>query len=159
MLDPTGPKSKAIVHNVSMDAVQLHNAAKGVARPGERILWIGEPRHGLFLRRSDVVVVPLTLVWTAFAVFWTISATSAGAPLFFTLWGCMFVAFGCYFVFGRFIADAWQPTRRPLEIEMPVGWPGASRYQRPMLDSIPDARDVYDTLLAAAQTAGVPRAG
>jgi hypothetical protein len=137
--------------------------------------------------------------------------TSTGAPLFFMLWGGMFIAVGCYMVVGRFFTDAWQrrdmfyvltdqrlirhsgkwkhaELSTPLDqlgsvdfseqsdgrgtirygsaktkywgwgggFELPVGWPGASRYQRPSLDSIDDARDVYNQLRAAAQAAAPP---
>lgn len=75
--------------------------------PGERVLWSGEPGRGLYFQPMDVFLVPFSLLWCGFAIFWTFTATSAGAPGFFGLWGLMFVAFGLYFVFGRFFVDMW----------------------------------------------------
>lgn len=75
--------------------------------PGERMLWSGEPGRGILFQAIDVFLVPFSLLWCGFAVFWTFSATSMGAPGFFDLWGLMFVAFGLYFVFGRFVVDMW----------------------------------------------------
>lgn len=75
--------------------------------PGERVIWTGEPGHGLLFQPMDLFLVPFSLLWCGFAIFWTFLATGAGAPDFFTLWGAMFVAIGLYFVFGRFLVDIW----------------------------------------------------
>jgi hypothetical protein len=80
--------------------------------PGERILWSGQPGGGLVLMPRDVLLIPFSLLWCGFAIFWTFTAASAGAPAFFYLWGGMFVCIGLYFVFGRFVVDAW--VRRSL---------------------------------------------
>ena len=74
---------------------------------GERVIWTGEPGHGLALQPMDSFLIPLSLIWCGFAILWTFGATEMGAPDFFTLWGLMFVAFGLYFVFGRFLTDMW----------------------------------------------------
>lgn len=74
--------------------------------PNERLLWSGAPRTGIRFRAQDAFLIPFSLLWCGFAIFWTLTATSHGAPLFFTLWGLMFVCIGLFFVFGRFIADA-----------------------------------------------------
>jgi hypothetical protein len=76
--------------------------------PGERVLWSGEPGHGLYFQSADIFLVPFSLLWCGFAIFWTVTATSMGAPGFFELWGLMFVTIGLYFVFGRFLVDMWM---------------------------------------------------
>lgn len=73
----------------------------------ERTLWSGEPGHGLYFQPLDLFLVPFSLVWCGFAIFWTRTVSSTGAPGFFDLWGLMFVAVGLYFVFGRFVVDMW----------------------------------------------------
>ena len=82
--------------------------------PGERVLWSGQPQQGLLLTARDLFLVPFSLAWCGFAIFWTVMVTGAsaarpgvGAGGFFILWGLMFVVIGLYFVFGRFIVDAW----------------------------------------------------
>jgi hypothetical protein len=72
----------------------------------ERLLWRGEPRKGLLLRASDWYLIPFSLFWCGFAVFWTWSAGHSRAPLSFDLFGVPFVAVGLYFVAGRFVVDA-----------------------------------------------------
>ncbi len=74
--------------------------------PGEHILWSGAPAQGIMFTAQDWFLVPFSLVWCGFAVFWTITASRGNAPLFFDLWGLMFVAIGLFFVFGRFFVYA-----------------------------------------------------
>jgi hypothetical protein len=80
---------------------------QGRLLPGERIAWSGRPAQGLVLTARDVFLIPFSLLWCGFTIFWTVSATSVGAPGFFLLWGGMFMAVGLYFVASRFAMDAW----------------------------------------------------
>jgi len=79
--------------------------------PGERLLWSGRPRQGVFLRGSDALLIPFTLMWAGFACFWEFMALRAHAPLFFALWGIPFLAVGGFILIGRFFADAWVRAR------------------------------------------------
>lgn len=80
---------------------------QGRLLPGERISWAGRPGQGLQFTARDIFLIPFSLAWCGFAIFWTVMATGAGGPSFFTLWGMMFVCIGLYFVAGRFVTDAW----------------------------------------------------
>jgi hypothetical protein len=75
---------------------------------GERLLWSGMPRQGLMLRQNDRVMIPFSLVWAGFVVFWESSVIIEHAPLWFAAWGIPFVCAGIYVVFGRFFYDAWR---------------------------------------------------
>jgi hypothetical protein len=79
---------------------------------GERLLWSRQPRRGLRLRPQDAFLIPFSLLWGGFAIFWesrALFATSkAHGPVgvVFPLFGLPFVAVGLYLIFGRFFTDA-----------------------------------------------------
>lgn len=95
----------------------------GHLETGERLLWAGQPVRGVKLRGHDVFLIPFSLLWCGFAIFWEIMALSilfvngeGNAPplavkIFFPLFGLLFVLVGLYFVFGRFLVDARQRAR------------------------------------------------
>ncbi len=75
-------------------------------RPGEQLLWAGRPDPAVHLTPADVFVIPFSLLWGGFALFWTYSAAAGGAPLPFVLFGVPFVALGLYMLVGRFVYKA-----------------------------------------------------
>jgi hypothetical protein len=75
---------------------------------GERLLWTGQPKQGIVLRRADLYMVPFSLMWGGFAFFWEYSVWTHDAPFFFSLWGIPFVLMGIYIIGGRFFLEARQ---------------------------------------------------
>jgi hypothetical protein len=105
---------------IPVQSLGYASAFSGCLDPGEKVLWAGQPRQGIFLRASDAVAIPFSLLWGGFAIVWeTIALTAThhgkGAPLFvqiiFPLWGIPFVVIGLYMIFGRFFFDAWRRAR------------------------------------------------
>jgi hypothetical protein len=76
--------------------------------PGETILWTGRPAQGLMLTGRDGFLVPFSLFWGGFAIFWEWMVLRAPkAPPVMGLFGAPFVLVGLYLIFGRFLVDAW----------------------------------------------------
>lgn len=74
--------------------------------PGGKLLWAGIPKQGILKKNSDKFMIPFSLFWGGFALFWEFLAFKMDAPYFFKLWGIPFVLIGLYLIFGRFIYDA-----------------------------------------------------
>ena len=74
---------------------------------GETIVWSGRPAQGIRFRSLDVLLIPASVFFIAFAVFWETLALRSGAP-FFPLFGIPFVLAGLYMTVGRFLLDAYQ---------------------------------------------------
>lgn len=72
---------------------------------GENLLWTGKPKNGIVFRQADIFLIPFSILWCGFAVFWVIMALQAGL---FALFGIPFVIVGLFLVFGRFIIDSKQ---------------------------------------------------
>ena len=83
--------------------------------PGERIVWTGRPMPGRLFTASDVFLVPFSLLWGGFALYWEASVLGLGggrhASGFFVLWGVPFVLIGIYSIAGRFFYKACRNRR------------------------------------------------
>lgn len=77
----------------------------------EQLVWAGRPATGILFRRGDIFLIPFTLVWCGFAIVWEIGAAASGAPLYFLLFGAIFVVIGIFLVAGRFWFDAFKRRR------------------------------------------------
>jgi len=98
------------------EAIKRHMQAQ------EELLWSGRPGQGIKFHGYDVFMIPFSLLWCGFALFWEVMALGIGrgsseseAPfivsLIFPLFGLPFVLIGLYLVFGRFIVDAKQRAK------------------------------------------------
>ncbi|MDC7997526.1 PH domain-containing protein [Gilvibacter sediminis] len=81
----------------------LQSELRSYLNPGEGLIWTGKPKQGVVFRSADVFMIPFTVLWCGFAIFWVIMASEAGA---FALFGIPFVLVGLFLVFGRFFVDA-----------------------------------------------------
>jgi hypothetical protein len=93
----------------------MHPEAQQVIRAelasGERLIWADVPGQGLRFRPTDVFLIPFSLLWAGFIVFWELSAFRTGAPTFFLFWGIPFILVGIHLTVGRFFIDRYQRSR------------------------------------------------
>ncbi len=75
--------------------------------PHEKVLWSGTPDPAIRFTSRDLFMIPFSILWGGFAIFWEVSVMTDGAPFFFQLWGIPFVLIGLYLMVGRFFIDAW----------------------------------------------------
>ena len=139
----------------------------------ERIIWTGRPNPSRLLAPADAYLVPFSLLWLGFALFWEVGvlASILGGEgrgpeiLFFPLFGLVFVLFGLYFAFGRLVVKARRRRRTHYAVtdrrvmEVQERGDGASVHAA-FLDQIPavsvQARgDGSGTLTFGTPTAGI----
>lgn len=75
--------------------------ARAYLAPGESILWRGKPEKGHLFHSGDALMIPFSIAWCGFAIFWFVTALM-NAPLPFALFGVPFVCVGLYITVGRF---------------------------------------------------------
>ena len=98
-----------------MDPFQSNQNFQPYLLSGERTLWFGQPKQGLALSGKDALLIPFSLMWGGFAIFWNamvwlapFDGSAEGSPdWFFKLWGLPFLVIGLYLIFGRFFHDAY----------------------------------------------------
>lgn len=89
---------------------------------GEDILWSGQPDPNVTFTTMDIFLIPFSLFWGGFAIFWEILVLifprgvdygdfNFVAHLIFPLFGIPFVIIGLYLMFGRFIYKKWKKRR------------------------------------------------
>src|SRR2546428_1189705 len=91
-------------------AVSMWNDAQMEVQPflqaGESLLWSSRPRTGVRLQAADVAMIPISLLWGGFAIYWETLVIRSHAPLFMMLFGLPFVGIGLFMILGRFFLDA-----------------------------------------------------
>jgi hypothetical protein len=81
-------------------------------QPDETILWTGHPDASRLLSSKDLVLIPFSLLWGGFALFWEGLVLSTGVnDVVFPLFGIPFVVAGQYFIWGRFVYKRWDRGR------------------------------------------------
>lgn len=83
----------------------MASTAKAQLLSGERIVWEGKPYSGLIFRPIEAFLIPFSLLWGGFALFWNVSVWNTNAELPFKLFGLPFLIMGLYVTVGCFLID------------------------------------------------------
>jgi hypothetical protein len=89
--------------------------------PSESVEWTGRPNPAVIFHKEDLLLIPFSLLWGGFAIFWTLGATGMwegwtnrpNQPFqwFALVWGMAFVLAGQYLIWGRFFYNWWKKQR------------------------------------------------
>jgi hypothetical protein len=82
----------------------IENELRETLTSNEKLLWTGRPKTGLILRAIEFFLIPFSLLWFGFAIFWEYNALRMGNT-FFALFGVPFIVMGLYISIGRFVVD------------------------------------------------------
>jgi Domain of unknown function (DUF1707) len=93
---------------ISVDPAAVASVERHLSA-GEHMEWVGRPDPTKRFTPADRYLIPFSLLWGGFAIFWLVLATVGGG--FFGLFGIPFAAMGLYFIFGRFVYKADRKRR------------------------------------------------
>ncbi len=97
--------------NYILDDYKEYNQFREYLSGDEYIIWQGRPEKGHIFCKYDFYMVPFSLLWGGFAIFWEASVIASGGPFFFKLWGIPFVLVGLYMIVGRFFVQQYMRGR------------------------------------------------
>ncbi|MES2221287.1 MAG: hypothetical protein V4587_10015 [Acidobacteriota bacterium] len=110
-----------MVTSLGMDSAAAQLEFQSELLSGESLLWAGQPLRRVLFHRSDWMMIPFSLLWGGFALFWEYGVSGhfdqprpthhTGAMNFMSLWGIPFVLIGQYLIWGRFLYVAWRKAR------------------------------------------------
>lgn len=93
-----------------MDNEDINGLIRDELIAGENILWSGKPEQKIFCK-NDLKMIPFSLLWGGFAIFWETEVLKEGKPIFMPIVGSVFVLIGLYIIIGRFFYKAYVKKR------------------------------------------------
>jgi len=81
--------------------VEVDYGLSGILQPGESMLWTGRPDPRVFFTAADAYLIPFSMLWLSFTIFWEDSVIRSGGPAFARIFGVPFILIGVYMLVGR----------------------------------------------------------
>ena len=75
-----------------MNDLEGYEFCRNYMTDGEYILWKGRPEKGNLFTGQEVVMLPFSLLWLAFSVYWEMTAIRSADSWFMCLLVIFFVA-------------------------------------------------------------------
>jgi hypothetical protein len=104
-----------------MERDSIYQELQSELSSGESFAWAGQPSRKVVFHSQDWAMIPFSLMWGGFAIFWEASVLGFPGPMhtkgvnpasgFMALWGIPFVLVGQYLIWGRFLYNAWKKGR------------------------------------------------
>jgi hypothetical protein len=79
---------------------------KDIINENEQLIWSGKPKNGLIFGVEDLFLIPFSIIWLGFILFFIIIAEQT--PTFFSLLAIPFIIVGVYLLVVRFYIDKWK---------------------------------------------------
>ena len=95
--------------------VSMQDLLKEELMEGEKVVWSGQPDRSVLFVRADMFLIPFSLLWCGFVIFWECMAISLSKEsdgyvgAIFALFGIPFLLMGAFLLFGRFL---WNDFRK-----------------------------------------------
>jgi hypothetical protein len=103
--------------------------------PGESFVWAGQPKTSVVFHKEDFLLIPFSLMWGGFAIFWEANVLGIWGAQAHTPWtfgvlcGIPFVLIGQYLIWGRFFYTAWLKRRTHYAVTNRRGYRRAGRLE------------------------------
>lgn len=84
---------------------------RGYLTDNEYVLWKGKPEKGNLISGRDLILLPFSIFWLGFSLFWELMVIKTTNSVFMIIWGLPFIAIGIYLLVGRFIFSCLQKNK------------------------------------------------
>lgn len=77
----------------------------------ETLLWTGKPKRGIVFRDGEIIIIPFSLLWGGFMIYFGTRLIASNTPKFLFLIAIPLLLIGLYAIIGRFIVDITKRSR------------------------------------------------
>ena len=94
-----------------MDGSDIRQELKLELIENEDILWVGQPKTGIVFKKSDIIAIPFSLLWSVLVLTFFINEISKSGFSFFSIYLGIFLLAGLYGAVGRFFYNSMRRSK------------------------------------------------